>query len=583
MKQITVILIFSFVFSLLFSQTVTIEGYVFQEDNRGFLNEVSIRVLEKGVNTLYAEGSTNLDGMFTASVPIAKEYILRADKNAFLAKEISLSTLSAQVDKKVFFEIQLEREPGYIFEMTLADENIQNAETDAITGTRIEVYNNTKKVQELDIVNHPRPTFSYTLEQGNHYTMMIRKGGYFNKRLDMFVNVAGCILCVDGVSNMGPGVSDNLTEGLQMGTLLANVNLQRAELNKTISIENIYYDYNKADIKKEAARELDKLILLLKDNPVLVVELGSHTDSRGSDKYNLKLSQKRAESAVKYIIDYGGIDPTRIKAKGYGETQLVNKCLNGVKCSAEEHQKNRRTELKIVGFADVDPFETLSLAQIIEQQSFEDLLKEIQDSEVIEVRSEDDLPPEIREQIRKQNEKKSESRKQRKERKDKSKAKKESKRQSKVVIESNNAPIKIEQNTTIEVEKKSENENFDEIFEPSKHQKILKETSIPDTKEQAGELEISVEQSPNLSDLPSDFTGYKVEIITVAEKLKPDHKIFTQHGNIIIENKNNGEFSYLLGSFIERGKAQNFLNDLLIQRYPRAKVVQYVKGERVPF
>jgi len=77
------------------------------------------------------------------------------------------------------------------------------------------------------------------------------------------------------------------------------------------------------------------------------IELGSHTDSRGKGDYNLTLSQKRAESAVQYIISRG-IEKNRITARGYGETQLVNKCANGVICTKEEHQLNRRTEFKIV-------------------------------------------------------------------------------------------------------------------------------------------------------------------------------------------------------------------------------------------
>ncbi|MNR02849.1 Outer membrane porin F precursor [compost metagenome] len=83
------------------------------------------------------------------------------------------------------------------------------------------------------------------------------------------------------------------------------------------------------------------------DNPTIWIELGSHTDSRGKDNYNLDLSQKRAESAVQYIISRG-INKNRLTAKGYGETQLLNKCANGVNCTEEEHQLNRRTEFKIV-------------------------------------------------------------------------------------------------------------------------------------------------------------------------------------------------------------------------------------------
>lgn len=125
--------------------------------------------------------------------------------------------------------------------------------------------------------------------------------------------------------------------------------LYKKELNKTFVLDNIYYDFDKWDIMPESEIELKKLIKIMNDNPDIKVELGSHTDARGSDSYNEWLSQKRSDSAVGYIIK-SGIPKTRIVAKGYGETQLVNQCKNGVECSDAEHRKNRRTEFKIIGF-----------------------------------------------------------------------------------------------------------------------------------------------------------------------------------------------------------------------------------------
>nr|WP_121270617.1 OmpA family protein [Pedobacter schmidteae] len=119
------------------------------------------------------------------------------------------------------------------------------------------------------------------------------------------------------------------------------------ENNKPIRLENIYYDFNKWNIRADAAVELEKLVQIMKDNSKIWIELGSHTDSRGNDAYNFTLSQKRAESAVKYIISRG-IDKARIEARGYGETLLLNHCPNGVKCTEKEHQLNRRTEFKII-------------------------------------------------------------------------------------------------------------------------------------------------------------------------------------------------------------------------------------------
>ena len=110
-------------------------------------------------------------------------------------------------------------------------------------------------------------------------------------------------------------------------------------------LNNIRYDFDKANIRPDATPILDSLVIFLKKYPV-GVELGSHTDSRGSFAYNERLSQHRADSAVAYLIKKG-IAPERIKAKGYGEYKLLNKCADGVKCSEAAHQANRRTEVKV--------------------------------------------------------------------------------------------------------------------------------------------------------------------------------------------------------------------------------------------
>jgi outer membrane protein OmpA-like peptidoglycan-associated protein len=120
------------------------------------------------------------------------------------------------------------------------------------------------------------------------------------------------------------------------------------DIGKIINLNTIYFDLGKADIRPDAAIELDKVVKAMNDNPNWKVEVGSHTDSRGAANANLTLSDKRAKSTAKYIISKG-IDQSRITGKGYGEKKIINKCKDGVKCSDEEHQQNRRTEFKIVG------------------------------------------------------------------------------------------------------------------------------------------------------------------------------------------------------------------------------------------
>ena len=100
-----------------------------------------------------------------------------------------------------------------------------------------------------------------------------------------------------------------------------DVELDQIVIEKTIVINNIYYDLDKAEIRTDAAFILDSLVLMLEDNPEIYIELGSHTDDRNTDAYNLDLSQRRAKSAVDYLIGRG-IQSKRVLAKGYGETKI---------------------------------------------------------------------------------------------------------------------------------------------------------------------------------------------------------------------------------------------------------------------
>lgn len=119
------------------------------------------------------------------------------------------------------------------------------------------------------------------------------------------------------------------------------------DLFKVLKLNPIYFDLDKHNIRPDAALELAKVVEVLKDYPRMKIDIRSHTDSRASDAYNLKLSERRAKSTAEWIIEQG-IEASRITYKGYGETQLVNKCVNGVKCSEEEHEENRRSEFIVL-------------------------------------------------------------------------------------------------------------------------------------------------------------------------------------------------------------------------------------------
>ena len=146
------------------------------------------------------------------------------------------------------------------------------------------------------------------------------------------------------------------TKALEVSTdLVQDIDLIPMDLNSTFTLEGIYYDLDKADLRPESRLILDTLVMTLNKYPNVRIELGSHTDCRADSSYNINLSQRRADSAVAYIISKG-IDSLRIVSKGYGENQLVNGCacegpneaIQGRKCSEEEHQLNRRTTVKFL-------------------------------------------------------------------------------------------------------------------------------------------------------------------------------------------------------------------------------------------
>jgi outer membrane protein OmpA-like peptidoglycan-associated protein len=123
-----------------------------------------------------------------------------------------------------------------------------------------------------------------------------------------------------------------------------DIELVKFEIGMKIVLKNIYYDVAKATLRPESVAELDRLVMIMEQNPTLVVEIGGHTDSDGSDVYNEKLSQARSQSVVDYLLD-AGVAENRLVAKGYGEKEPM--VPNDTK---ENKQLNRRTEFKVLGF-----------------------------------------------------------------------------------------------------------------------------------------------------------------------------------------------------------------------------------------
>jgi peptidoglycan-associated lipoprotein len=163
-----------------------------------------------------------------------------------------------------------------------------------------------------------------------------------NKTIKVIAANAGYLNAVQTVSTF------NLVFDTLKHTATVNLSLVLNKIyeDKEIILDNIYYDYDKWNIKEEAIPTLDLLVVLMKENPQIKIQLSSHTDCRGDDAYNLELSQKRAQSVVDYLI-HKGISSQRLIPKGYGETMLIEKCICEI-CTEKQHQINRRTTFKII-------------------------------------------------------------------------------------------------------------------------------------------------------------------------------------------------------------------------------------------
>jgi len=218
----------------------------------------------------------------------------------------------------------------YFLEGNVISNNTQDIPIDS---ARVRILSDTSEIPLAEFITGKPGTFGkFQLDEGQDYVLYTDRPGYLSKRTQFTMSGKNIPLIF-------------LDQAETDTTYRVTIRLDSLELNKTFVLENIYYDLDKYDIRPDAAIELDKLVEILQDNPTLTIELSSHTDSRASDSYNMTLSQRRAESAVNYLISRG-IATERMIAKGYGERQLIIPNAR----TEEEHQRNRRTEFTILSY-----------------------------------------------------------------------------------------------------------------------------------------------------------------------------------------------------------------------------------------
>lgn len=342
-----------------------IKGFITDSKNNRLLDDVEVSIYNLNDDGKISSAFSSQKGNYILLVSKPGQYVIRCLRQAYYEVEVFVDVKTDTED----LNIKMKRLPGYEFEGTVKElmsysKGILGKD---LKNVKVEVYNNTTSKEIIIIEDDPDNNFAVNFERGNHYTILLRKKGYFAKRIEVYVDADGCILCFEGLgSYASPEIESALTNKNERGSIISNIPMKKIIQDENISLENIYYDYDKWNIRKDARPSLENLVNVLRRNPI-VIELSSHTDSRGKDDYNMQLSQKRAQSAVDYIISRG-IKPSRISATGYGETILKNECSNDVKCSESQHQENRRTEFMVTSFIEDSNFDQKSLKEIIEQE-----------------------------------------------------------------------------------------------------------------------------------------------------------------------------------------------------------------------
>lgn len=253
------------------------------------------------------------NGAFAFDVNYQSKYAIGATKNGYLQNEVMVNTGTDPLENVL---VELEK---YSYG---AEGVVYHGETmQPLPGARVLLCDASDKVLN-ELVVAADGHYRFALEPATDYRLKVEKEGFFKQSARIS------------------------TKGRIESVIRTDFKLFPLEVNQVVRLDNIYYDLAKWNIRPDAAIELDKLVQTLQDNPTVKIELSSHTDCRGKDAYNMNLSDKRAKSAVDYLIGKG-IAKDRVTSKGYGETKPVETC-ECTKCNEEQHQRNRRTEFKVL-------------------------------------------------------------------------------------------------------------------------------------------------------------------------------------------------------------------------------------------
>ena len=310
----------------------------------GNSNELVMKLVPKDASSMgEPDLMTDPQGEHPYAMRPDKQYVFFVSKEGYLTKELVYSTVGRSGDLVV--EVPLEKKRCATLMGTVKD-----AQTGGIlANTNVRISNTCTTAEEV-VLSDGNGQFTACLPAGCNYTLSGNRTGYTNGTSSVTVP-SGNLADMSTTINLSPNrvVTTTPPSPTYPSTSPSTPSYGGTVIRtgSSIVLDKIYYDFNKSAIRKGAAEELEGLASIMRQYPSMSIELISHTDSRGTSSYNMTLSRRRAESAKRYLMAKG-ISGDRINAQGYGESEPRNGCKDGVACSEEEHQYNRRTEVRVV-------------------------------------------------------------------------------------------------------------------------------------------------------------------------------------------------------------------------------------------
>ncbi len=318
-----------------FRKQLSVEGMITDQFTQAILPGAAVQ-LKNSDGSLVTETVADEQGKYSFELEPGVNYLIVVSGSDYFDKTARFSTDNLPEDTETIRkDIALEKDPGLALYVLVTD----GKSGLALEGVTVKITDNTTGKEFVSVITPETGDMQKGIADKRvgdqlSYTITLSKPGYIGKTVTFRADAVAGVM--------------NISEKLDLSLNKLDVGLDLATL---IDIKPIYFDYAKYTIRKDAALELDKIVAVMNEYPDMEIELGSHTDCRGTKSSNETLSDKRAKASAAYV-KARITNPDRIYGKGYGETKLKNDCAceGAVKstCSEEEHQQNRRTEFVII-------------------------------------------------------------------------------------------------------------------------------------------------------------------------------------------------------------------------------------------